>query len=54
MAHKYAFRDSAKLHFVSFATINWIDVPGGVYFLSVTGPTGTRYSTKLVRIGSYW
>ena len=34
--------------------INMTDVPGGVYFLSVTGPTGTRYSTKLVRIGSYW
>jgi putative transposase len=26
MAHKYAFRDSAQLHFVSFATVNWIDV----------------------------
>ena len=34
--------------------INMTDVPGGVYFLSVTGPTGSRYSTKLVRIGSYW
>jgi putative transposase len=26
MAHKYAFRDSAQLYFVSFATVNWIDV----------------------------
>ncbi len=26
MGHKYAFRDSAQLHFVSFATVNWIDV----------------------------
>ena len=26
MAHKYAFRNSAKLHFVSFAIVNWIDV----------------------------
>jgi len=26
MARKYAFRNSAQLHFVSFATVNWIDV----------------------------
>jgi hypothetical protein len=27
--------------------------PGGVYFLHVTAP-GVNYSTKLIRIGSYW
>ena len=26
MARKYAFHDSAQLYFVSFATVNWIDV----------------------------
>ena len=26
MARKYAFRDSTQLYFVSFATVNWIDV----------------------------
>jgi len=26
MARKYAIRDSAQLHFVSFATVSWIDV----------------------------
>ncbi len=26
MAKKYAIRDSAQLYFVSFATVNWIDV----------------------------
>lgn len=26
MARKYAIRDSAQLYFVSFATINWVDV----------------------------
>ncbi len=26
MGRKYVIRDSAQLHFVSFATVNWIDV----------------------------
>jgi len=26
MSRKYKFRDNSRLYFVSFATVNWIDV----------------------------